>query len=557
MTTNLKDYNKAEASFSWDAARRELDGLPGGQGLNIAHEAIDRHVEAGRGNHVALRWIDRAGAAHDYTFDRLRALTNRFANALQNLGVAPGDQVFVLSERIPELYIAALATLKLRSVFCPLFSAYGPEPIRTRLALGKGTVLVTTARLYRRKVKPIRDALPGLRHVVLITDGSPGHDPDTIDFHELIASANDAFTIPPTDPKDAALLHFTSGTTGTPKGVVHVHEAVVGHYATGRLVLDLRPDDVFWCTADPGWVTGVSYGLIAPLVVGAMMLVDREEFDAARWYGLLQDQRVTVWYTAPTAIRMLMKGSRDVARRYDLSSLRLLASVGEPLSAEAVRWGVKVFGRPFHDTWWQTETGCIMIANTARMAVKPGAMGRPLPGLEAAVVQRTEAGQAELIDAPEATGELALRTPWPSLFHAYLDDEARYQACFAGPWYLSGDLVRRDSDGYFWFVGRSDDVIKYAGHLVGPAEVEHTLMEHPAVAEVGVIGRPHEVAGALIKAVVALNPGYTPNDTLRLDLLAHARKRLGPVVAPKEIAFRDTLPKTRSGKIMRRLLRND
>ncbi len=554
VAPNLKDYNEARASFSWDAVRRDLDGLPGG-GLNIAHEAVDRHADGARRYHVALRWIDRAGAAHDYTYGRLRALTNRFANALRSLGIEPGDRVFVLSERIPELYVAALGTLKHRSVFCSLFSAYGPEPIRTRLALGRGKVLVTTERLYRRKVKQIRRTLPDLKHVIVVgNEGTTPGGSDTIDFHRLLSSVDEAFTIPPTDPEDAALLHFTSGTTGTPKGVVHVHAAVIGHYATGRLVLDLHPDDVFWCTADPGWVTGVSYGIIAPLVAGVTMIADQEEFNAERWYGLLQDQRVTVWYTAPTAIRLLMKYGERVAGRYDLSGLRLLTSVGEPLHAEAVWWSVKVFGHPIHDTWWQTETGSIMIANFAAMDVRSGSMGRPMPGVEAAVIHRKKGGQIKPVQEPEATGELALRAPWPSMFRAYLDDQARYQDCFVGDWYLTGDLVRRDRDGYFWFVGRADDVIKSAGHLIGPVEVEQVLMEHPAVAEVGVIGRPDEVAGAVVKAFVSLKPGYEVDEALRLDLRAHARKRLGPVVAPKEIAFQPVLPKTESGKIVRRLL---
>jgi acetyl-CoA synthetase len=284
------------------------------------------------------------------------------------------------------------------------------------------------------------------------------------------------------------------------------------------------------------------------------MITDEEEFDAERWYRTLEEEQVSVWYTAPTAIRMLMKAGTDLPRRFDLSALRFIASVGEPLNPEAVVWGEQALGLPIHDNWWQTETGGIMVSNFASMDIKPGSMGRPVPGIEAAIVERTDAG-LRVLGEPNQQGELALRAGWPSMFRGYLKEEERYRKCFADGWYLSGDLAKRDADGYFWFVGRTDDVIKSAGHLIGPFEVESTLMEHPAVAEAGVIGVPDPVAGEIIKAFVALNPGYGESDQLRKELLAHARKRLGPVVAPREIDFRPSLPKTRSGKIMRRLLK--
>jgi acetyl-CoA synthetase len=558
---NLPDYPKARAGFSWHSVRSDLDGLPGGRGLNIAHEAVDRHAVGSGAHRIAIRWLGKGGATRDVSYGQLRELTDRFALALRRLGVGMGDRVFVLSDRIPELYVAALGTLKNRSILCPLFSAYGPDPIRERLTLGRARVLVTTQRLYRRKVKAIRDRLPQLEHVITVGEpdriGEPAREGDggeTLDFEEALRAPADGFAIEPTDPEDPALLHFTSGTTGAPKGVLHVHEAVLAHYATGKLVLDLRPDDVFWCTADPGWVTGVSYGIISPLTVGCTLIVDQEEFNAERWYGILQDQHVTVWYTAPTAIRMLMRAGEDVAERFDLTGLRFLASVGEPLEASAVRWGERVLGGPFHDTWWQTETGSIMIANFASAGVKPGSMGLPVPGVHATVLTRTEVGMEELRGAG-VTGELALRIGWPSMFRAYIDEPERYAERFSGPWYLTGDLARIDEDGYFWFVGRLHDVIKSAGHLIGPIEVEDCLRDHPAVAEVGVIGRPDVVAGQIVKACVVLRPGYEENDALARELLAHARRRLGPVVGPKEIRFWKALPKTPSGKIMRHVLR--
>jgi acetyl-CoA synthetase len=556
VAPNLDDYARVRSTFTWAAARAELDGLPGGRGLNIAHEAVDRHAAGPRRDRVALRWLGKRDERRDYTYGDLRELTDRFANVLEGLGVRRGDRVYALAGRIPELYVAALGTLKHGGVFCPLFSAFGPEPIRARMTIGAARVLVTTETLYHRKVAALRRELPDLAHVLLVGEaGAATHVPETHDLHALLAAAGDRYVIGPTAPEDMALLHFTSGTTGTPKGAVHVHDAVVAHQSTGRYALDLHPDDVFWCTADPGWVTGTSYGIIAPLTLGVTSIVDEAEFDAERWYRLLQDERVTVWYTAPTAIRMLMKAGVELPRKFETGSLRFLASVGEPLNPEAVLWGEEALGRPFHDNWWQTETGGIMIANFAAMDIRPGSMGRPLPGVEAAIVRKAGEDRVEVVDAPDVQGELALRPGWPSMFRGYLGEPARYRKCFAGGWYLTGDLARCDADGYFWFVGRADDVIKTSGHLIGPFEVESVLMEHRAVAEAGVIGKPDPVAMEVVKAFVSLKAGWTATPELRRELLAHARTRLGAVVAPKEIDFQPSLPKTRSGKIMRRLLK--
>ncbi len=549
---NLDDYDRVCAEFSWTAAQSALDGLPGG-GLNIAYEAVDRHVVHGRGERLAIRWLAKDGGQRDISYAELAAQTSRFANLLRRLGVAKGERVFSLAGRLPELYVAALGTLKNGSVFSPLFSAFGPEPIRTRMERGDARVLVTTAALYRRKVADWRAELPELKHVLVI-DGGADLGPGVIDLRQALAAESPACEIERTAPEDMALLHFTSGTTGRPKGAIHVHAAVVVHHVTGQYALDLHPGDVFWCTADPGWVTGTSYGIVAPLTSGVTMIVDEAEFDAERWYRILQDEKVTVWYTAPTAIRMLMKAGTEFARGFGLSALRFLASVGEPLNPEAVIWGQEAFGRPFHDNWWQTETGGIMIANCAACDVKPGSMGRPLPGVEAGIVHRADGAVTEE-SKPMAMGELALRPGWPAMFRGYLHEDERYRKCFADGWYLTGDLAMRDSDGYYWFVGRADDLIKSSGHLIGPFEVESALMEHPAVAEAGVIGKPDPTAGEIVKAFVALKPGREASDALRKELLGHARKKLGAAVAPKEIDFRANLPKTRSGKIMRRLLK--
>ncbi len=550
---------RATSTEAWAAARRLLDGLPDGRGLNIAHEAVDRHVLHGDGVRTALRVIAPDGGLTEVSYAELAGLTSAFAHALDGLGVAPGEVVFSLLGRGVDTYVTALGTLKHTSVFSPLFTAFGPEPIRQRLTLGHGRVLVTTTGLYRRRVEPMREELPELAHVLLV-DAAPGEVAGTLSLPELLARSERTYDIPATDPETPALLHFTSGTTGTPKGALHVHEAVVAHHATASYALGLGRDDVFWCTADPGWVTGTSYGIVAPLTHGSTVVCDSGEFAPRRWYSILQDQHVTVWYTAPTALRMLMRAGAGLLEGYDLSALRHIASVGEPLNPEVVEWGQETFHRPVLDNWWQTETGAIMISNRADVPVRPGSMGMPIPGVEAGVLARGEDGRVLVDDCevaelgPGGTGELALRPGWPSMFRTYLGEQERYERCFVGGWYLTGDLVRRDEDGWFWFVGRGDDVIKSAGHLIGPFEVESALMEHPAVAEAGVIGKPDPVAGEVVKAFVTLKDGYEPTEELRLELVAFGRRRLGSV-APRELVFDPHLPHTRSGKVMRRLLK--
>jgi len=540
----LADPDAARATFRWSDAAKQLSGLPGG-GLNIAYEAVDRHALGARRDHIALRWLDKSGKVHDFSYETLRQQSNRFANVLKQLGVGRGDTVFLLMDRLPALYTAAMGTLKNGSVLCPLFSAFGPEPIQARMSIGKAKVLVTTATLYKRKVEQLRDRLPDLQHVLLVDDN----------LDRLMQDASPEFTVVNTQAEDLALLHFTSGTTGKPKGAMHVHGAVLAHYITAQYALDLNQDDVFWCTADPGWVTGTSYGIIAPLTIGATLIVDQEEFDAERWYNILEQQRVSVWYTAPTAVRMMMKYGEALPQKHDLSALRFIASVGEPLNPEAVWWGQRAFGLPIHDNWWQSETGGIMVANFVAMDIKPGSMGKPLPGIDASIVDKQADGTLRFIDSVDEQGELALRTGWPSMFRGYLNEEERYKKCFVGDWYLTGDIVKKDADGYYWFVGRADDVIKSAGHLIGPFEVESVLLEHPAVAEAAVIGKPDPVVMEVVKAFVSLKPGYESSETLVSELMAHARKRLGAAVAPREMVVLPQLPRTRSGKILRRLLK--
>ncbi len=574
----LVDYDATSAAFDWGAAWASLrpDGRAGTpDDINIADVAVDRHVRDGNGERVALRFLGRGrddvDDPVDITYAKLARRTNRFADAMRRRGFGPGTGVATLAGRIPDLYVTALGTMKAHGVFTPLFSAFGPDPIAQRMNLGCIKVLVTTPLLYRRKVAPILDRLPHLELVLVcgstedeIGAGRASDDsPRVSSFGAFLTEGRETFEIGPTDPETPALLHFTSGTTGQPKGAVHVHGAVITHHITGRLVLDLHEDDTFWCTADPGWVTGTSYGIIAPLTNGVTSIVDEAEFDAERWYQILEHHGVDVFYTAPTAIRLLQRAGAELPDGADFSKLRLVASVGEPLDADAVHWCERVFGVPVIDTWWQTETGGIMIANYRSQPVRAGSMGRPLPGIEVALLERDADGDVivdangrpAIVNDPEQSGELALRAGWPSMFRTYLDQDSRYQRSFVDGWYLTGDLARRDSDGYYWFVGRGDDVIKTSGHLIGPFEVESALNEHPAVAETGVIGKPDPTAGSIVKAFVVVARGHEANDQLQRELMGHARARLGAAVAPREIEFVDDLPHTRSGKIMRRVLK--
>lgn len=546
---NLRNWDAERRFFTWDAARSLLCGLPDGAGLNIAHECVDRHAHR---EDTALRWRGAHGESIDISWSSLAKQSSRAANAFHEAGVRPGERVFLLLPRIPELYVVAMGALKGRHVVCALFSAFGPDPIRERMSLGDARVLVTTSGLYARKVAPIRDQLPGLRHVFITGIGEP--PPGTVSLDAAMAAARQTWAIPPTSLDDPALLHFTSGTTGRPKGALHVHGAVLHHVVSAMYALDLRQGDLFWCTADPGWVTGTSYGIVAPLALGVESVVYEGEFDAAAWYSVLSREGVSVWYTAPTAVRMMMKAGTGLAKQRPLPRLRFIASVGEPLNAEAVRWGNDAFGLPIHDNWWQTETGGILIANFAGMDIKPGSMGKPLPGVTAALMRRRDDGTLEPV-GPGIEGEIAIRRGWPSLFREYLDNPERTSRCFVGDWYLSGDLARVDPDGYFWFVGRADDVIKTAGHLVGPTEVERVLTAHAAVVEAAVIGKPDPMAFETIKAFVVLRPGFEASEELRLGILGHARRHLGAAIAPKEVEIVATLPRTRSGKILRRLLR--
>ena len=547
---NIASYEEALRGFDWSIAEREL-GWGRGDPLNIGWHLTDRICRLGLARKPALLWEGTDGRERAYTFDDLRVLSNTIGAFFSRLGIVPGERVCLFLDRLPELYIAFVGLLKLGAVVQPLFSAFGEESLMTRLA-DAGTAAVVTQRKHLPKVRRIRGKLPALRLVVVVdAEGLPISEGE-VALHLDGEPRAGEFPVFPATAGTPSILHYTSGTTGQPKGAQHVHGSLVSQYLTAKWVLDLGPADVYWCNADPGWVTGTSYGIIGPWACGVTQAVLDSGFGADRWYGFIERRRITVWYSAPTAIRLLMREGTGVARRHDLSSLRHLASVGEPLNPEAVHWSREAFGLPFHDTYWQTETGCIVISNYPGMPIRPGSMGKPFPGIAAEVL---DPKTLEPHREPGRIGVIGLRPGWPSMIRGYWNNPEGYARRFANGWYLTGDRATRDADGYFWFVGRDDDVINTGGHLVGPFEIESALLEHPAVAESAAVAKPDPVNMEVVKAFVALKPGFTPGPDLELEIMNFVRKRLSPIAMPQEIAFVASLPRNRSGKIVRRVLR--
>lgn len=548
VKANLEDYESTYSTFSWDDAKKEINYFAGGK-VNAAYNAIDRHLHDGRRNKVALYCVDAENRLELFTFQDMYYMSNRLGNALKGLGVQKGDRVFVFLPRIPELYVSTIAIAKIGAVVGPLFSAFGPDALRDRLQDSQAKVIITTPAL-KPKLDEIRDQLPDLEYVIVVrSEGKLKRG--ELSYEELLIDESEQLTPEHMDPEDPLYLLYTSGTTGKPKGVVHVHADIVGHHMTSKWVLDLRDDDVYWCTADPGWVTGTVYGIFGPWSNGASVVTYEGRFDARSWYQLIDRLHVTVWYTAPTALRMLMKTGDEVVNEYALSSLRHILSIGEPLNPEVVRWGMKVYGLPIHDNWWQTETGMMLVANLPVLPIKPGSMGKPLPGIYASVVD-DEGNELK----PGQLGRLVVRPGWPAQLRHVWRNEEKYREYFRIPgWYFSGDNAWKDEEGYLWFVGRADDVINTAGHRVGPFEVESALVEHDAVAEAGVIGKPDQERGEIIKAFIVLNNGVKQTPELLEDIKEHTKRKLAAHAYPREIEVRDSLPKTRSGKIMRRLLK--
>jgi acetyl-CoA synthetase len=542
---------------------------------NIAHNALDRHVKTWRKNKTALIWEGEPGDKRTFSYWRLTRETNKFANVLKSLGVRKGDRVTIYMGRIPELVIAMLACAKIGAVHSVVYGGFSEQALADRIEDAQSRVLVTCDGAWLRgnivKLKDMVDEAvhrsPVVESVVVVK--RTGHDVKMEQgrdywYHDLmslpIASPNCQSEV--MDAEDPLFILYTSGTTGKPKGILHTHGGYSVYTSTTlSWVFDIKDEDRWWCAADPGWITGHSYIVYAPLILGATSFL----YEGApnhpypnRWWKMIEDYGITILYTAPTAIRGLMRFGDAWPNRHDLSSLRLLGSVGEPINPEAWKWFYKVIGKercPIMDTWWQTETGGFMITPMPSVGLKPGSATRPFPGVQVDVVD--ENGES---CPPGVDGNLVIKTPWPGMLRTIYGDPDRFvkqywSAYSKQGWYLTGDSARKDEDGYMWIIGRNDDVIKVSGYRLGTAEIESGLVSHPAVAEAAAIGVPDEVRGNVIYAYCILRNGFTPNEELRDKLKEHIRHEVGPIAVPAKIDFVDVLPKTRSGKIMRRVLR--
>ncbi|WNF36075.1 acetate--CoA ligase [Bacillaceae bacterium IKA-2] len=542
---HLDDYEETVENFDWTQVEEQFTWFKTGK-MNIAYEAIDRHAESDKKNKIALYYKD-ADRREKYTFKDMSEKTNKAANVLKEIGVKKGDRVFIFMPRSPELYFCLLGAIKLGAIVGPLFEAFMDAAVLDRLTDSEAKVLIATPELIGR-VDVVK--LPNLEKIALVGKNIEENN-KTIDFNTRFAKASNEFEIEWVSREDGMLLHYTSGSTGKPKGVLHAHNAMIQQYQTAKWVLDLKEDDVYWCTADPGWVTGTVYGVFGPWLHGVTNVVRGGRFNPEDWYKTIEEYEVTVWYSAPTAFRMLMGIGVELIERFDLSSLRHILSVGEPLNPEVVKWGVKVFQLRIHDTWWMTETGAMMICNYPCLTIKAGSMGKPIPGIEAAIID--DRGN---VLPPNKMGNLAAKMGWPSMMSGIWNKPEKYNEYFThNGWYISGDSAYMDEDGYFWFQGRIDDVINTSGERVGPFEVESKLLEHAAIAEAGVIGIPDPMRGMIIKAFISLREGYEESDELKAEIQMFVKKELSAHSVPRQIQFRDKLPKTRSGKIMRRVLK--
>ncbi|MCT9096324.1 acyl-CoA synthetase [Haloarchaeobius sp. HME9146] len=541
---NLTDYEALRENFSWDDIYAEAD-WDAPDRLNIGHEVCDRHAEDR--SRVALYYVGTDGETETVPFWELRDRSNRFANVLDDL-VDEGDRVFSYMPRVPEHYVALVGTLKTGAVWGSVNERFGPDGISYRLDDCDAKVVVTTAKNRDTIDRALEDA-PSVEHVIVLSRDGRGIRQGDISFRAAVEDASREYEPAETGGEDDALLYYTSGTTGLAKGVQHKHRWVAGVAATQRFAVDLQPEDCYWSTGDLGWLTG-PINTLGAWFWGATLFTYEGEFDPETWADLLDEYPISVLFSVPTAYRML-RANEEVLDGKSLD-LRHALSIGEPLSGGVVEWAEDRLGVTVHDTYGQTETGNMIINNYPTMDVKPGSMGRPLPGIEAAVVDPETGEELE----PGETGEIAQRGDYPCFFAGYWQKPEKTEDCFVNDWYLSGDLAHVDEDGYFWFEGRADDVILSSGYRIGPFEVESSLGEHPAVAEAAVVPKPHEERGNIVKAYVVCTDEYEGSDALVTELQNHVKDELSAHEYPREIEFVEELPKTVTGKIRRTELRD-
>jgi acetyl-CoA synthetase len=515
---------------------------------NIGYTCTTQQCLNGLADKTAMRWIDAHGSRSDFTFGDLEKQSNRFAQVLTSQGVRKGDVFFTFLPKTPEQFFAFLGTLKTQAVCGTLFSNFGEDALLDRLG-DSGAVGVITRKSLYRKIARIRGQLPALRFIILV-DGDDDPAAGVFSYSRIMAEANDEYTVQPTSPDTPSVLHYTSGSTGKPKGVLHRHGSLPSQRATTQGVLGLTENDIYWCTADQGWVTGTSYGIIGPWSLGITQVHYGGGYDAQAWMDLLAAEKITVWYSAPTALRMLMREDEKIFSAAEIPALRSIFSVGEPLNPEVIDWSRRLLNRDIYDTWFQTETGAIMIPNRPGIPVRPGSMGKPFDGIEPAIL----ADDGTPVPDGEQ-GNLCLKAGWASMFVTYLNNESAYNSKFKNGWYYTGDTARKDSDGYYWFMGRSDDVINTAGHLISPFEVESALLEVEEVAESGVIGAPDDLLFEKVVAFVQLHERYQPSKDLEIKIRLHVSNRASSIATPQEIIFCEGIPKNKSGKIMRRVLK--
>lgn len=530
-------FSEVEREFSWYTTGR----------LNIAYEAVDRHVdEGGRAGHKALFFSD-GQREESYTFGQLKDYSNKFANVLSKFGVRKGERVAVFMPGSPEFYISFLGILKAGAVVVPMSEAFMEEAVKDRLQ-GAGVVAVITTPELRTRFD--RQKYPFLRHIFVV-GGCGELTRGDIQWHNEMTEASREFTPVWVHREDPMFILFASDAYGRPKGIVHVHNAMIGYLYTGRLVHDLKPGDIYWCTGDPGWITGIVYGFLTPWLSGIPIVIKGGRFNAECWYETLAKYKVTVWYSTPTVLRMMMENCESFLRQYNLGSLRHILSVGEPLTGDVLDWSQKYLKQPVYDTWWMSETGMNMICSLKSEQVKPGSIGKPIPGIEAAILDDDGS-----ILPPKHIGNLAIRRGWPAELRGVWNNHEEYYRYFRfGDWFVTGDSAYCDKDGCFYFQGRVDGLINSAGERVGPFEVESKLLEHPAVLAAGVTGKPDTLRGEIIKAYITLSNDYDWTNDLYSEIRTFVKTGLAAHAAPREIEIRKNIPRTKEGKVDRRVLK--